>query len=80
LARAFSNDPEILFADEPTGNLDEETGFIVENLLFELNKEQQTTLIIVTHDLELANKTDRIIKLRGGKIVSDARLNSTALI
>lgn len=80
LARAFSNDPEILFADEPTGNLDEETGSIVEGLLFDLNKEQDTTLIIVTHDLELANKTDRIIKLKGGKIVSDERLKSAELI
>ena len=71
LARAFSNDPEILFADEPTGNLDEETGLIVENLLFDLNREMNTTLVIVTHDLELANKTNRIIRLKGGKIVSD---------
>ncbi len=78
LARAFSNDPEILFADEPTGNLDEETGLIVENLLFELNKEKQTTLVIVTHDLELANKTDRIIKLKGGKIISDQILHSSS--
>ncbi len=80
LARAFSNDPEILFADEPTGNLDEETGSVVENLLFDLNKEKQTTLIIVTHDLELAHRTDRIIKLKGGKIVSDERLKSAELI
>jgi len=80
LARAFSNDPEILFADEPTGNLDEETGAVVEGLLFDLNKEKQTTLIIVTHDLELANKTDRIIKLKGGKIVSDQSVNSTISI
>ncbi len=80
LARAFSNDPEILFADEPTGNLDEETGAIVEKLLFDLNKEKQTTLIIVTHDLELANKTDRIIKLKGGKIVSDQIIKATAQI
>ena len=80
LARAFSNDPEILFADEPTGNLDEETGLIVENLLFDLNKEKQTTLIIVTHDLELANKTDRIIKLKGGKIVSDQSIKSSTSI
>ena len=80
LARAFSNDPEILFADEPTGNLDEETGSIVEGLLFDLNKEKHTTLIIVTHDLELANKTDRIIRLKGGKIVSDERLKSAELI
>lgn len=71
LARAFSNDPAILFADEPTGNLDEETGSIVEGLLFDLNKEKQTTLIIVTHDLELAAKTNRIIKIKGGKIASD---------
>lgn len=78
LARAFSNDPEILFADEPTGNLDEETGLIVENLLFDLNKEKQTTLIIVTHDLDLANKTDRILKLRGGKIVSDESIKTTS--
>lgn len=78
LARAFSNDPEILFADEPTGNLDEETGLIVENLLFDLNKEKQTTLVIVTHDLELANKTDRIIKLRGGKIVSDESIKTAS--
>ncbi len=71
LARAFSNQPQILFADEPTGNLDDETSQKVEALLFELNKEHGTTLVIVTHDMELANKTDRIIKLKGGKIVSD---------
>ncbi len=78
LARAFSNDPEILFADEPTGNLDEETGSIVEKLLFDLNQEMKTTLVIVTHDLELANKTDRIIKLKGGKIISDQSIKTTA--
>ncbi len=71
LARAFSNTPMLLFADEPTGNLDSETGEKVEKLLFELNEEKGTTLIIVTHDHELANKTDRIIKLKGGRIVSD---------
>lgn len=71
LARAFSNTPDILFADEPTGNLDEVTGHKIENLLFELNKEKGTTLIIVTHDLELAAKTDRIIQLKGGRIISD---------
>lgn len=74
LARAFSNDPEILFADEPTGNLDEDTGSVVEKLLFDLNAEKQTTLIIVTHDMELAHKTNRIIRLKGGKIVSDEQV------
>lgn len=73
LARAFSNNPEILFADEPTGNLDDETSKMVEDLLFELNKENGTTLVIVTHDLDLAAKTERIIKLKGGKIVSDMK-------
>ena len=69
IARAFSNNPEILFADEPTGNLDEETGKSIEALLFEINKEKGTTLIIVTHDLELALKTHQIIKIKGGTII-----------
>lgn len=71
IARAFANAPKILFADEPTGNLDEKTGNTVEQLLFDLNKEKNTTLVLVTHDLDLAQKTNRIIKLKGGKIVSD---------
>jgi putative ABC transport system ATP-binding protein len=71
IARAFSNEPEILFADEPTGNLDEETSEKIEALLFEINKEENTTLILVTHDLELAKRTDRILKLKGGRIVAD---------
>ncbi len=71
IARAFSNSPKILFADEPTGNLDEETSEKIEQLLFELNHEQGTTLIMVTHDLELARKTDRIIRLKGGKLVEE---------
>ncbi|MCL4116795.1 UNVERIFIED_CONTAM: hypothetical protein GTU68_052362 [Idotea baltica] len=74
LARAFSNTPEILFADEPTGNLDDETSEVVEQLLFDLNKEHNTTLVIVTHDLELAQKTSRIIRLKGGKIISDEKV------
>ncbi len=69
LARAFSNNPSILFADEPTGNLDEETGQKVVDLLLNLNKELGTTLVIVTHDIELAQKTQRILRLKGGKIV-----------
>lgn len=71
LARAFSNQPAILFADEPTGNLDAETSEKVIKLLFDLNKDAGTTLIIVTHDLELAARTTRSIKIKGGIIISD---------
>lgn len=71
LARAFVNRPLILFADEPTGNLDADTGEIVEDLLFELNREAGTTLLLVTHNLDLASRTSRVISLRGGMIVSD---------
>lgn len=77
LARAFSNRPTILFADEPTGNLDDETSEKVEKLLFDLNSAHGTTLVIVTHDMELARKTNRIIKLKGGKIISDQPSNLT---
>lgn len=77
LARAFSNQPQILFADEPTGNLDAETSEKIIELIFNLNKEAGTTLILVTHDFDLANKTGRIIKLKGGRVVSDeATMNS----
>jgi len=71
LARAFSNNPSILFADEPTGNLDEETSERVVKMIFDLNEEMGTTLVLVTHDLELAQRTKRIIRLKGGKIVAD---------
>lgn len=71
IARAFINRPSILFADEPTGNLDAETGSTVEKLLFELNATAGTTLVLVTHNIELARKTGRIIRLRGGEVVSD---------
>ncbi|MEM1093036.1 MAG: ABC transporter ATP-binding protein [Bacteroidota bacterium] len=79
LARAFINAPRILFADEPTGNLDADTSAAVENLLFDLNRTAGTTLVVVTHDLDLAHKTDRIIRLRGGEVVSDARTAEPAL-
>jgi putative ABC transport system ATP-binding protein len=72
MARAFSNKPKILFADEPTGNLDSETGIKMTELLFDLNKETGTTLVLVTHDMELAQRTSRIIKLKGGVIISDS--------
>lgn len=73
IARAFANQPKILFADEPTGNLDEETGAKIEELIFNLNKELGTTLVMVTHDGELANKTNRILKLKGGKLAEDTQ-------
>ena len=71
LARAFSNEPKILFADEPTGNLDEETGQHIEQLLFDLNRASGTTLVLVTHDLTLAEKTQRIIRMKGGHLTED---------
>lgn len=70
IARAFANEPKILFADEPTGNLDEETGSRIQNLLFELNCMAGTTLVLVTHDTDLARRTQHIIRLRGGVAVS----------
>ena len=73
LARAFSNTPSILFADEPTGNLDEETGEKVIQLLFELNKDAGTTLVIISHDLDLANRTQQILRLKGGQILTNER-------
>lgn len=76
LARAFSNKPRILFADEPTGNLDAENSERIEDLLFDLNREAGTTLVVVTHNLELANKTGRIILLKGGKLISDTPTSS----
>jgi putative ABC transport system ATP-binding protein len=72
LARAFVNEPAILFADEPTGNLDAETSERIEELLFDLNRESGTTLMLVSHDLELAARTRRIIQLKGGRVVDDA--------
>lgn len=68
IARAIVNEPAILFADEPTGNLDSVTGALVEDLLFEYNKEQGVTLIIVTHDEDLAKKCDIKIYMKDGKI------------
>jgi len=72
IARAFANEPAILFADEPTGNLDGETGATIENLIFELNENAGTTLVLVTHDMELARKTQRIITMKNGKVFTDS--------
>ena len=73
IARAFINQPRILFADEPTGNLDSDTGAVIEGLLFDLNARAGTTLVLVTHDIDLARRTERIIRLRGGAVVSDTK-------
>lgn len=78
IARSFINRPKILFADEPTGNLDAETSEKIEQLLFELNHDKGTTLVVVTHNLELAQKTQRILRLKGGSVISDERLVHSA--
>jgi len=72
LARAFINKPHVLFADEPTGNLDADTSHLVGKLLFDLNRVAGTTLLLVTHDTELAGEAGRVIRLRGGRIESDS--------
>ena len=72
LARAFINQPKILFCDEPTGNLDGETAHRVINLIFELNREQGTTLVLVTHDPELAALCSRTLRLKNGQVVPAA--------
>ncbi|MEO8011920.1 MAG: ATP-binding cassette domain-containing protein [Dokdonella sp.] len=72
LARAFVHGPELLFADEPTGNLDQRTGSAVTDLLFALNREHATTLVLVTHDGTLAQRCARTLRLRDGRVVEDA--------
>jgi len=74
LARAFINRPRILFCDEPTGNLDGDTAHAMVDLIFGLNRERGTTLVLVTHDLELARRTARILRLRSGAVVADEKL------
>jgi len=78
IARAFANEPSILFADEPTGNLDGETGATVEELIFRLNTDAGTTLILVTHDLDLASRAGRVIHMKNGKLFSDSLVDSVA--
>jgi len=72
IARAFAANPELLFADEPTGNLDQQTGQRIIELMFELNKESGTTLVLVTHDHALADRCDRILELRDGHLTGEA--------
>ncbi len=78
LARAFMNRPKILFCDEPTGNLDGDTAHAMVELIFGLNQEKQTTLVLVTHDLELAKRCHRILRLKGGAVVGDEQTSETA--
>lgn len=74
IARAFITEPKILFADEPTGNLDEENAKQVVDILFGINGESKTTLILITHNPELARLADRILEMKGGRVVSDKRI------
>lgn len=74
IARAFATEPAVLFADEPTGNLDSKTGATIMDLMFELNQRSSTTLVLVTHDNVLAERCDRVLGLDTGKLVRDDRV------
>lgn len=78
IARAFANAPRIMFADEPTGNLDSDTGARIVELLEALNRESKTTIILVTHDLALASRTQRVIRLSDGRVISDTETERAA--
>ena len=78
IARAFANEPRILFADEPTGNLDSDTGSRIVELLEALNRESATTIVLVTHDLQLAGRAQRIIRLSDGRVISDTERERAA--
>jgi putative ABC transport system ATP-binding protein len=78
IARAFANAPRILFADEPTGNLDSDTGARIVELLEALNRDSKTTIILVTHDLNLASRTQRVIRLSDGRVISDTETERAA--
>lgn len=73
IARALVNNPKVIFADEPTGNLDSTTGRLIEDILFSLNKDRGITLIIVTHDEDLAKRCDRQIHIKDGRIIEGAK-------
>jgi putative ABC transport system ATP-binding protein len=74
IARAFATEPAVLFADEPTGNLDSRTGSNIMELMFELNRSSSTTLVLVTHDQSLAERCDRVLSLDAGRLVSDSKV------
>jgi putative ABC transport system ATP-binding protein len=78
IARAFANSPRILFADEPTGNLDSDTGARIVELLESLNRESKTTIVLVTHDHTLAARAQRIIRLSDGRVISDVETERAA--
>ena len=78
IARALVGRPQVIFADEPTGNLDSTTGAAVENMLFDLNREKGITLVIVTHDDDLARRCDRIVEMKDGRIVADRKQEARA--
>ena len=80
IARAFAGNPDILFADEPTGNLDENTGEKVIDLLFQVNREQGTTLILVTHDTGLAERCERVLHLHGGYLEERKAVSKEAVV
>lgn len=76
IARAFATEPAVLFADEPTGNLDSRTGNNIMDLMFELNRSSSTTLVLVTHDSSLAARCDRMLSLDAGQLVSDSKVSA----
>ncbi|MBP8255922.1 MAG: ABC transporter ATP-binding protein [Opitutaceae bacterium] len=76
LARAFVNSPKILFCDEPTGNLDGDTAHAMTDLIFEMNRERGATLVLVTHDIELARQCRRMLRLKAGMVVEDLSVDS----
>lgn len=78
IARALVGRPQVIFADEPTGNLDSNTGAAVEKMLFDLNRDKGITLVVVTHDAELARRCDRVIEMKDGRIVSESAKEATA--
>ncbi|HLA94566.1 MAG TPA: ABC transporter ATP-binding protein [Pyrinomonadaceae bacterium] len=78
IARALVGDPQVIFADEPTGNLDSTTGAAVEKMLFDLNRDRGITLVIVTHDDDLARRCDRVVEMKDGRIVAEHLTEATA--